>query len=124
MMLPANRQSDKFALRNSLSKSAANILLTLVYLVAGHFALRYPQVRWLPRDAGRQPLLLPLLFYAAVVVLGLTYSENLSDGLSIVNRMAGMTLVCVVTEVLVDNEKNDRSRQAITKYYSWHSSPK
>lgn len=104
-----------FALSIALSKSAANVLLTLSCLTAAYFAIRFPDVRRSLRDGLRQPLLLPLLLYVGVAVLGLAYTEKLPDGLGIVNKMAGMTLVYLMTAVAVDSFGSEPSCTSATE---------
>src|SRR5512137_1548971 len=89
-----------FSATLALSKSAANVLLTLAYVATGVQMLRDRAFRLAIRDRALQPLVPPLLVYVGVAILGLAYTERFSDGIGIVNKIAGLFLVYCMTSVV------------------------
>jgi O-antigen ligase len=100
-----------FSATLALSKSAANVLLTLTYIAIGVQVLRDRVFRLAIRDQALQPLVLPLLVYAGVAVVGLAYTERFSDGIGIVNKIAGLCLVYWMTATVIGiGEEGSRTR--------------
>ena len=104
-----------FSATLALSKSAANVLLTLIYLVIVVQVIRDRDFRRVLRERALQPMVLPLLVYAAVAVIGLAYTERFSDGIGIVNKIAGLFLVYWMTSALLDSagEVSSKDRLAV-----------
>ena len=65
-----------FSLSLSLSKTAANVTMTLIYVVSLVLIARYHEYRKNILSNIKQPLVIPLLAYLAVNVIGITYTEK------------------------------------------------
>jgi len=89
-----------------LTKIAIHYLLFIFYAARAH------GFRKLVSSTVHQPLMAPLAIYIAVAIFGLSYTENLSNGLGIVNKMAGMILVYLMTAVVVDSFADGTARTA------------
>jgi len=100
-----------FSLSLALSKTAANVMMTLVYLAALVLIARYQEYRRSILSSINQPLVIPLLAYLAVAVIGIIYTEKLADGLGIANKVAGLFLVYFMTSVVIDTV-HDRDERA------------
>ena len=91
-----------FSLSLALSKSATNVLMALIYLAVLFLVARYQPFRSTVMRYARQPLLLPLALFLSVAVIGLLFTENMRDGVGIVNKFFGLLLVYVMVSVLLD----------------------
>lgn len=91
-----------FSLSLALSKSAANVMMTLTYMTSLVLLVRYQEYRKSILSNINQPLIFPLLAYLAVAVIGIIYTEELADGLGIANKIAGLFLVYFMTSVVID----------------------
>ena len=104
-----------FSLSLSLSKTAANVLMTLIYLAGLILLARYQEYRRSILSSMNQPLVIPLLAYLAVAVIGIIYTEKLSDGLGITNKVAGLFLVYFMTSVVIDAVQGTDERAKLTE---------
>lgn len=86
----------------ALSKSAANILLALLLLYVIALAVSRREFRTAIVKNGSQPLLLSLVLFVSVAVIGLLFTQNMRDGVGIVNKFFGLLLVYVMVSVLLD----------------------
>lgn len=103
-----------FSVSLALSKSAANVVLTLTYLASLVLIARYREYRRYLLANINQPLIIPLLAYLAVTVIGIIYTEKLADGLGIANKVAGVFLVYFMTSVVIDAVPNADERTKFT----------
>jgi O-antigen ligase len=103
-----------FSLSLALSKTAANITMTLIYVVLLVLVGRYKEYRKTILSNINQPLVLPLLAYLAVAVIGIIYTEKLADGLGIANKVAALFLVYFMTSVVIDTVDDTDERAALT----------
>ncbi len=92
-----------FSLGLALSKSATNVLIGLIYLTVLFLVARYQHFRSIVMRNVRQPLLLPLVLYLSAAVIGLLFTEHLSDGLGITKKIAGLLLAYLMVSVLLDS---------------------
>jgi len=99
-----------FSLSLSLSKTAANVMMTLIYVVTLVLIARYQEHRKNILSNVNQPLVIPLLAYLAVTVIGITYTEKLADGIGIANKVAGLFLVYLMTSVVIDTVQDTDER--------------
>jgi O-antigen ligase len=83
-------------------KTPQNILLGLLLLYAVALAISRREFRTTIVKNARQPLLLPLALFLFVAVIGLLFTENMRDGVGIVNKFFGLLLVYVLVSVLLD----------------------
>lgn len=95
-----------FSFSLALSKSATNVLMTLIYLTVLFLIARYQPFRSAVLRNARQPLLLPLALYLSAAVIGLLFTEHLTDGLGIVNKIMGLLLAYLMVSVLLDSLDN------------------
>jgi O-antigen ligase len=91
-----------FSLSLALSKSAANILIALLLLYVVTLAIYRREFRTAIVRNASQPLLLPLALFLSVAVIGLLFTENIRDGVGIVNKFFGLFLVYIMVSVLLD----------------------
>lgn len=91
-----------FSLSLALSKSAANIFLGLLLLYVIALAFYRREFRTALVKNGSQPLLLPLALFLSVAGVGLLFTENMRDGVGIVNKLFGLFLVYIMVSVLLD----------------------
>ncbi len=91
-----------FSLALAISKSATNILLGLIWLFTVIFIIGNRNFRQAIVSNWRQPLLLPLALYFAAAVIGLIFTENVRDGLGIVNKIFGLFLEYYLVSILLD----------------------
>jgi O-antigen ligase len=101
-----------FSLSLALSKTAANVMMTLIYVVSLVLTARYQEYRRNILSNIDQPLVIPLLAYLAITVIGITYTERLADGIGIANKVAGLFLVYFMTSVVIDTvlDTDERSK--------------
>jgi O-antigen ligase len=105
-----------FSLSIPISKSAVTVTLTLLYLFALYRVVRDREHRKSLPAQLNQPLVLPLALFVAVSALGVFYSEKLSDGLGVLNKIASLFLVYFMTAVVIDSmEDEGRSRGTAEK---------
>jgi len=91
-----------FSLSLALSKSAANVSMALVYLTTLFFTSRHQDFRKTVLQSVNQPLLLPFALYLSAALIGLLFTENVSDGLGIVNKFVGLLLVYLMVSALIE----------------------
>jgi O-antigen ligase len=103
-----------FSVSLALSKTAANVLMTLIYLAGLILIVRYQEDRRSILSSIKQPLVIPLLAYLAVSVIGIIYTEKLADGLGIANKVAGLFLVYFMTSVVIDAVRGTDERAKLT----------
>ena len=103
-----------FSLSLSLSKTAANVLMTLIYVVSLVLIARYQEYRKNILSSINQPLVIPLLVYLAIAVIGITYTEKFADGIGIANKVAGLFLVYFMTSVVIDTVLDTDERAQLT----------
>jgi len=103
-----------FSLSIPISKSAVTVTLALLYLFALYHVVRDQEYRKSLSAHLNQPLVLPLALFVAVSALGVFYSEKLSDGLGVLNKIASLFLVYFMTAVVIDSmeEEGKSSRTA------------
>ena len=104
-----------FSVSLALSKTAVNIVMTLTYLTALLFAIRFKDYRTVLASHMNQPLVLPLLLYIAVTGIGVFYTENSADGMGIVNKTAGLLLVYYMTSVLIETVPENEEKHRISE---------
>ena len=92
-----------FSLSLALSKSATNVLMALMYLAVLFLVARYRPFRHAIMSNARQPLLFPLALYLSAAVLGLLFTEHLTDGLGIMNKIVGLLMVYLMVSVVLDS---------------------
>jgi O-antigen ligase len=102
-----------FSLSLALSKSASNIVIALFCLAAVIHLTRSRDRLNIGSTWVTQPLSVPLAIYSGVAVVGIFYSERMADGLGIVNKMAGMVLVYLMTAALLDGEERERAGKGL-----------
>ena len=91
-----------FSLSLALSKSAANVTMALIYLATLFLIVRNEDFRKGLLQSANQPLLLPLVLFLSVAVIGLLFTENMRDGVGIVNKLFGLFLVYIMVSVMLD----------------------
>ncbi|NTW60305.1 MAG: O-antigen ligase family protein [Nitrospirae bacterium] len=105
-----------FSLSIPISKSAVTVTLTLLYLFALYRVVRDQEHRKILSAHLNQPLVLPLALFVAVSALGVFFSEKLSDGLGVLNKISSLFLVYLMTAVVIDSmEDEGRSRGTAEK---------
>jgi O-antigen ligase len=103
-----------FTVSLALSKTAANVLMTLIYLAGLILIARYQEDRRSILSSINQPLVIPMLAYLAVAVIGIIYTEKLAAGLGIANKIAGLFLVYFMTSVVIDAVRGTDERAKLT----------
>ena len=103
-----------FSLSLALSKSAANVVMTLTYLTALILIVLHQEYRRTVLSHINQPLVIPLLAYLAVAVIGIIYTEKLADGIGIANKIAGLFLVYFMTSVVIDSVQDPDEQAKLT----------
>ena len=103
-----------FSVSLALSKTAANVLMALIYLAGLVLIVRYQEDRRSILSSIKQPLVIPLLAYLAVSIIGIIYTEKLADGLGIANKVAGLFLVYFMTSVVIDAVRGTDERAKLT----------
>jgi O-antigen ligase len=103
-----------FSLSLALSKTAANILMTLFYLTSLALMVRDQELRRSILLKSNQPLAIPLLVYLIVAVIGIIYTEILADGFGISNKIASLLLVYFMTSVVIDAVHDGDERAKLT----------
>ena len=103
-----------FSVSLALSKTAANVLMTLIYLAGLILIVRYQEDRKSILSSINQPLVIPMLAYLGVAVIGIIYTEKLADGLGIANKIAGLFLVYFMTSVVIDAVRGTDERAKLT----------
>ena len=96
-----------FSLSIPISKSAVTVTLTLLYLFALYHVVRDQEYRKSLSAHLNQPLVLPLALLVAVSALGVFYSEKLSDGLGVLNKIASLFIVYFMTAVVIDSMEDE-----------------
>jgi len=104
-----------FSASLALSKSAVNVVMTLIYLTALFFIVRSRDYRKKIAANAAQPLVLPLLLYLAVALVGVLYTASIADGLGIANKIAGLFLVYFMTSVLIDTGHDEDMRRNVVE---------
>ncbi len=103
-----------FAFWLPISKSAATVLLTIGCLTIAVLTGMNSSFRQAVKKRMNQPLLVPLLLLIAVALFGLLFTENLSDGLGVINKLASMPLVYLLIALLVETA-DDRPHPSRTQ---------
>lgn len=93
-----------------LSKSISSILMLLVYASAAGMITLNAKYRSDLSRALRQPLILPIGLYICVACLGLLFSQDLEEGISIVKQSANLFFVYLMVSVLLDTEQDEEKR--------------
>jgi O-antigen ligase len=104
-----------FSLSIPISKSAVTVTLTLLYLFALYRVVRDQDHRESLSAHLNQPLVLPLALLVTVSALGVFYSEKLSDGLGVLNKIASLFLVYFMTAVVIDSTEDEGGSRGTAK---------
>jgi O-antigen ligase len=93
-----------------ISKSATTVLLTLVYAYVALVAVVNREFRQSLVPRLNQPLVIPFLAIVGVSIAGLVFTQNLSDGMGVVNKLVSLPLVYLLAAVLPEFA-HDHGRQ-------------
>jgi O-antigen ligase len=99
----------------ALSKSAGSVLLGLGYLYV--FASFFFDKTLMRRAAGslRQPLNTAILLYTGVIIAGLAFSRDLSEGLRVIKQSSNLFAVYLLVSVLIDSREDEGKRMAFAE---------
>jgi O-antigen ligase len=98
-----------------ISKSATTVLLTLVYSYVAVVAAVNREFRQGLVPRLNQPLVIPFLAILGVSMAGLVFTQNLSDGMGLVNKLVSLPLVYLLAAVLPEFADDDERQDAGTE---------
>ena len=90
------------------SKSAVSILLTIICTALAVRATLQPEFRRTTRRELLQPLTIPFLIFLGISLIGVLYTERMSDGLAVVNKVLSLSLVYVAVTLVLETSSADR----------------
>ena len=93
-----------------LSKSAGSVVMGLVYIYVFVVIARDKNFRSTVVSRINQPLTVPIGIYVLIALLGLSFTEQLSEGINEVKQIVNLPLVYLMLSVLVDGEHDEAVR--------------
>ena len=90
-----------------LSKSAGSVMMGLVYVYVFVMIVRDNSFRSSIVRSISQPLTIPIGVYILVVLLGLTFTKQLSEGINEVKQIINLLLVYLIVSASVDVEQDE-----------------
>lgn len=95
-----------FAFTLPLSKSISSITMGLIYAASFGMLAFDRQLRMSTFHSLRQPLNLPIGLYVSVLCLGLLFSQDVGEGISVVKQAANLFFVYLMVSTVLDALKN------------------
>lgn len=93
-----------------LSKSISSIVMGLIYALSLGILAFDKQLRMNVFFSLRQPLNLPMGIYVSVLCIGLLFSQDVKEGMSVIKQAANLFFVYLMVSVLLDAEKDDERK--------------
>jgi O-antigen ligase len=93
-----------------LSKSVSSVIMGLVYIYAFVMIILDGNFRATVVSRINQPLTVPIGIYVLIALLGLSFTEQLSEGINIVKQIVNLPLVYLMVSVSVDAEQSGAVR--------------
>ncbi len=93
-----------------LSKSISSVIMGLVYIYAFVMIILDGNFRATVVSRINQPLTVPIGIYVLIALLGLSLTEQLSEGINIVKQIVNLPLVYLMASVSVDVEQSGAVR--------------
>jgi O-antigen ligase len=99
-----------FAFILPLSKSAGSAMMGLIYIYMFAVITRNKNFRSSVARSINQPLTAPIGIYILVVLLGLLFTRQLSEGINIVKQIINLPLIYLMLSVSIDGEHGESVR--------------
>ena len=96
-----------FGMSLPLSKSASNILLVALYLVALVGAFYNKEFRDDLMRSCRQPLTAALALFSLIAYIGIIHTGNYADGFSIANKFVSLPAIYFLVSVLLQSDRSE-----------------